>query len=175
LRRKYHRSSANSKPDSLSILVGGSLIEGSRLRRHLQIDCFPVGFVGVLALILLRWRQERLEFLRIQTGAAHYIVMDAKQVARKMICELHAKKEQVERSLAKVYAKLPGHIDDHDLDRYHLGMVTDEAELAPLEEHLLCCPVCVDRAQATASYVDAIRAAACGHADTAQPDPCTDF
>ena len=29
------------------------------------------------------------------------------------------------------------HISDCDLERYHLGMVKDEAELAPLEEHLL--------------------------------------
>ena len=31
----------------------------------------------------------------------------------------------------------PSHIDDHDLERYHLGMVKDEDELAALEEHLL--------------------------------------
>src|SRR5438045_3536699 len=30
------------------------------------------------------------------------------------------------------------HIDDHDLERYHLGMVTDETELAQFEEHMLC-------------------------------------
>ena len=40
----------------------------------------------------------------------------------------------------------PGHIDDHDLERYHLGMVKDEAELAALEEHLLWCSAWVDRA-----------------------------
>ena len=39
-----------------------------------------------------------------------------------------------------------GHITDHDLERYHLGMVTEEAELAALEEHLLACPACVERA-----------------------------
>ena len=37
-------------------------------------------------------------------------------------------------------------------------MVVDEAELAPLEEHLLCCPKCVERAEESADYVDAIRA-----------------
>jgi hypothetical protein len=37
----------------------------------------------------------------------------------------------------------------------------DEAELAALEEHLLWCGTCVDRAEATARYVDAVRAAAC--------------
>jgi hypothetical protein len=50
------------------------------------------------------------------------------------------------------------HISDHDLERYHLGMVVDEAELAPLEEHLLACPKCVERAEESADYVDAIRA-----------------
>jgi hypothetical protein len=51
------------------------------------------------------------------------------------------------------------HISDHDLERYHLGMVKDEAELAPLEEHLLWCPECVKRAEEAADYVDALRAA----------------
>lgn len=50
------------------------------------------------------------------------------------------------------------HISDHDLERYHLGMVKNEAELEPLEEHLLCCPKCVERAEEAADYVDAIRA-----------------
>ena len=34
------------------------------------------------------------------------------------------------------------HISDHDLERYHLGMVTDEEELAAIEEHYLGCPEC---------------------------------
>jgi hypothetical protein len=34
------------------------------------------------------------------------------------------------------------HICDHDLERYHLGMVKDEAELAAIEEHLLWCHIC---------------------------------
>ena len=51
------------------------------------------------------------------------------------------------------------HISDHDLERFHLGIVKDEAELAPLEEHLLWCPKCVERAEESADYVDAIRAA----------------
>jgi hypothetical protein len=50
------------------------------------------------------------------------------------------------------------HITDNDLERYHLGMVRDEAELAPLEEHLLACPRCVERAEESADYVDVIRA-----------------
>ena len=50
------------------------------------------------------------------------------------------------------------HISDHDLERYHLGVVKHEAELAPLEEHLLACPKCVERAEESADYVDTIRA-----------------
>ena len=49
------------------------------------------------------------------------------------------------------------HIADHDLERYHLGMIVDEIELAPLEEHLLACSDCAERAQATADYIDLIR------------------
>ena len=42
------------------------------------------------------------------------------------------------------------------LERYHLGMVKDEAELAAVEEHLLWCSPCIDRADATAQYVDGL-------------------
>jgi anti-sigma factor RsiW len=51
------------------------------------------------------------------------------------------------------------HISDHDLESYHLGMVVDEAELAPLEEHLLACPACVARVEAAAAYVEALQTA----------------
>jgi hypothetical protein len=51
------------------------------------------------------------------------------------------------------------HILNEDLERYYLGMVTDESELASLEEHLLACPSCVDRAEEAENYVDALRAA----------------
>jgi hypothetical protein len=37
-------------------------------------------------------------------------------------------------------------------------MVEDETELAALEEHLLACPVCSERAEGAADYVDLIRA-----------------
>jgi hypothetical protein len=50
------------------------------------------------------------------------------------------------------------HISDHDLERYHLGMVAEEAELVTLEQHLLVCPACVIRAGAAAEYADAMRA-----------------
>src|SRR5579864_9601126 len=45
------------------------------------------------------------------------------------------------------------HIDEHDLERYHLGMIEDEAELAPFEEHLLACAECAERAEEAAGYV----------------------
>jgi hypothetical protein len=51
------------------------------------------------------------------------------------------------------------HLSDHDLERYYLGMVTDEAELAALEEHFLGCAFCAERAEQAQDYVDAMRAA----------------
>jgi hypothetical protein len=39
------------------------------------------------------------------------------------------------------------HLSDHNLERYHLGMIQDEAELARLEAHLLWCRFCVDWAR----------------------------
>lgn len=36
-------------------------------------------------------------------------------------------------------------------------MVTDEAELAPLEEHLLVCHFCMERAEKIADDVDTLR------------------
>jgi hypothetical protein len=50
------------------------------------------------------------------------------------------------------------HISNTDLERYYLGMIPDGPELAGLEEHLLTCGECVDRAEETQDYVDAIRA-----------------
>ena len=48
------------------------------------------------------------------------------------------------------------HASDHDLERYHLGMVTG-AELDALEEHLIGCGKCAERAAEAADYVDAMR------------------
>ena len=39
------------------------------------------------------------------------------------------------------------HISDDDVERYCLGMIDDEAELALLEEHVLTCPACARRAE----------------------------
>jgi hypothetical protein len=49
------------------------------------------------------------------------------------------------------------HLSDHDLERYHLGMIVDEAELAPFEEHLLACSECAERAEEAADSVDSMR------------------
>jgi hypothetical protein len=46
-----------------------------------------------------------------------------------------------------------GHISDHDLERFILGMVKDESELESLEQHLLVCAECIDRADETRQYV----------------------
>jgi len=51
------------------------------------------------------------------------------------------------------------HISDHDLERYYLGMVTSEEELAPLETHIIGCDSCANRAEATQDYVDMVRVA----------------
>jgi len=51
------------------------------------------------------------------------------------------------------------HIDDHDLERYYLGIVAEEEEVAQLEEHILSCSWCAHRAEASQDYVDAIRVA----------------
>ena len=54
----------------------------------------------------------------------------------------------------------PGfHLSDHDLERYYLGMVQRDFELAIIEEHLLTCSECIDRAEETAEGVDTIRSA----------------
>src|SRR5690349_9867449 len=87
----------------------------------------------------LAWSSGWESFLRIVASALHYLHMD----------------------IAKYPEMLTGHIDDHDLERYHLGMVKDENKLTALEGHLLWCESCVDRAEEVARYVDAIRSAAC--------------
>jgi anti-sigma factor RsiW len=51
------------------------------------------------------------------------------------------------------------HLSDDDLERYYLGMISAESELAAVEEHLLACPGCVARAEETQDYVDAVRGA----------------
>ncbi len=52
-----------------------------------------------------------------------------------------------------------GHISDDDLECYAMGTVADEAKLAALEGHLLVCGWCIERAEYTEGYVEAMRAA----------------
>jgi hypothetical protein len=54
---------------------------------------------------------------------------------------------------------MSNHITDHDLERRYLEIGSDDAELAPLEEHLRACPACVDKAVAAGANVDAMRSA----------------
>lgn len=51
------------------------------------------------------------------------------------------------------------HISDEDLERYSLNGLP-EPDLAVVEEHLLVCPACQDRLEATDAYVRAMREAA---------------
>jgi hypothetical protein len=77
-------------------------------------------------------------FLRIPAAASHYLDTNRKLLAGKLR-SLRGRRERVARVVATICNKLPGHICDHDLERYHLGTVTDETVLAPLEEHLIWC------------------------------------
>jgi hypothetical protein len=54
------------------------------------------------------------------------------------------------------------HLSHTDLERYYLGMIPDGPELSALEEHLLMCGECVDRAEEVQDYVDAIQAGIIG-------------
>jgi hypothetical protein len=51
------------------------------------------------------------------------------------------------------------HASDDDLERYAMRTLL-EAELEPLEEHLLICAECRERLDETETYVAAMRAAA---------------
>jgi len=52
-----------------------------------------------------------------------------------------------------------GHPSEDLLERYVIGVVRDESELAPLEEHLLACPSCVARTERMEDYFWSIRSA----------------
>ena len=52
------------------------------------------------------------------------------------------------------------HVSDHDLERYYLGMIKNEIELAALEEHILACASCAERAEEAQDYVDVMRGGA---------------
>jgi anti-sigma factor RsiW len=50
------------------------------------------------------------------------------------------------------------HIRDEDLELYCLGRATN-AQLAPIEEHLLSCPECLQRVQQMLAAIDSLREA----------------
>ncbi len=52
-----------------------------------------------------------------------------------------------------------GHISDGDRERYAMGAVKDERELAALEEHLLVSGWRIERAENTEAYGQAMRTA----------------
>lgn len=82
--------------------------------------------------------------------------MDAK-ILREILRDLRAERRCIRRTIFRLENRL-GHASDLDLERYHLGMIAEGPELAALEEHLLICAKCVDRAEETGAYVDSIRA-----------------
>ena len=51
------------------------------------------------------------------------------------------------------------HLADDDLERYYLGLITDEESLARIEEHYLGCSACGKRAEQAEEYVDFMRVA----------------
>jgi hypothetical protein len=51
------------------------------------------------------------------------------------------------------------HISEDDLERYAMGTVKDEAELTPIEEHLLVCGECLEQAEKSEEFLKAMRAA----------------
>ena len=51
------------------------------------------------------------------------------------------------------------HISVHDAERYYLGMITDEDELAWLEGHYLWCQPCLGIIVEAGHYVDATQVA----------------
>lgn len=51
------------------------------------------------------------------------------------------------------------HPSEDLLERYVIGVVRNQSELAPLEEHLLACPSCVARTEQMEDYIWSIRSA----------------
>jgi hypothetical protein len=95
-------------------------------------------------------KNERMRQTRIRSVDEEFI--DATTLTR-----LKAKRKAAQRLISA--EKKRGHITDHDLERNHLGRVTDPKELESLEKHLLSCILCVVRATETEAYIEAMRAA----------------
>lgn len=56
------------------------------------------------------------------------------------------------------------HVSDRHLELYYLDKVTEDVELASLEDHLLECRFCADRAHTIEDYLDALRSVIAGGA-----------
>ena len=56
------------------------------------------------------------------------------------------------------WAKVSPHLSDEQLETHHLGRIEDPAPTL-LEEHILGCNDCADRAETSSQYVDGMRAA----------------
>ena len=50
-------------------------------------------------------------------------------------------------------------LSDDDLEQQYLGMIPRGPKLTSMEEHLLWCYQCIERAHETENYVDVVRAA----------------
>ncbi|MFZ5928523.1 MAG: hypothetical protein ACOYX1_13885 [Acidobacteriota bacterium] len=50
------------------------------------------------------------------------------------------------------------HISDEELELFCLGRATNR-QLAPIEEHILACPACFERAQQMLATIDSLREA----------------
>ncbi len=46
------------------------------------------------------------------------------------------------------------HVSDHQIARYYRGEMGDEEDQASLEQHLLACVECLDRAEKSADCMD---------------------
>ena len=66
-----------------------------------------------------------------------------------------------------IFGRHPG---DDDLERYYLGTIDEEHELAEIEEHLLGCPDCVSRALMVEHVVNKIRVALTDFDDPMAPE-----
>ncbi len=51
------------------------------------------------------------------------------------------------------------HLFDHDSGCFHLGMVTEEPELARIEEHCLGCSRCAELVEEVGAFVETVRTA----------------
>lgn len=100
--------------------------------------------------------------LRLLRERGHYFYVPQPEVLTNTLAQLRARLAVVRHKIAIVEngIEFQRHPSDLDLERYHLGMVAGQG-LESLERHLLTCWECVDRAEESARYVDAIRSAAC--------------